>query len=89
MPVSPSAAENAFSLAALWHALGWPLLRLLMGMAAGLLIANVLEALRWTRHLARLAAPLARLAHLRSGRSRIFPGFCFSCGGQRPFVRQP
>ena len=36
-----------------------------MGMAAGLLIANVLEALRWTRHLARLAAPLARLAHLR------------------------
>lgn len=65
MPVSPSAAENAFSLAALWHALGWPLLRLLLGMAAGLLIANVLEALRWTRHLARLAAPLARLAHLR------------------------
>ena len=65
MPINPSTAENAFSLAALWHALGWPLLRLLMGMAAGLLIANVLEALRWTRHLARLAAPLARLAHLR------------------------
>lgn len=65
MPVQPFSAETAFSLPALWHALGWPLLRLLMGMAAGLLIANVLEALRWTRHLARLAAPLARLAHLR------------------------
>ena len=48
-----------------WKALGWPLCRLLLGMAFGLLIANVLEALRWTRHLARLSAPLARAAHLR------------------------
>ena len=29
------------------------------------LLANLLEALRWTRHLARLATPLARAAHLR------------------------
>lgn len=48
-----------------WQALGWPLCRLLLGMALGLLLANVLEALRWTRHLARMAAPLARAAHLR------------------------
>ena len=48
-----------------WQALGWPLCRLLLGMAFGLLVANVLEALRWTRHLARLSAPLARAAHLR------------------------
>ena len=34
-------------------------------MAFGLLVANILEALRWTRHLARLSAPLARAAHLR------------------------
>lgn len=53
------------SLAALWHALFWPMLRLLLGLAVGLLVANLLEALRWTRHLARLAAPLARAAHLR------------------------
>lgn len=52
-------------LAPFWQALGWPLCRLLLGLAAGLLLANVLEALRWTRHLARLAAPLARVAHLR------------------------
>ncbi len=48
-----------------WQALGAPLGRLLLGMAAGLLAANVLEALRWTRRLARLSAPLARAAHLR------------------------
>ena len=48
-----------------WQALGWPLCRLLLGMAFGLLVANILEALRWTRHLARLSAPLARAAHLR------------------------
>lgn len=53
------------SLLLYWQALGWPLCRLLLGMAFGLLVANVLEALRWTRHLARLSAPLARAAHLR------------------------
>lgn len=50
--------------AALWHSLIWPLLRLLLGLACGLLVANMLEALNWTRGLARLAAPLARAAHM-------------------------
>ncbi|MBD5416881.1 MAG: hypothetical protein HDR50_04320 [Desulfovibrio sp.] len=50
--------------AALWHSLLWPLLRLLLGLACGLLVANVLEALHWTRALARLAMPLARAAHM-------------------------
>lgn len=49
---------------ALWHSLLWPLLRLLLGLALGLLLANVLEALNWTRGLAHLAAPLARAAHM-------------------------
>ena len=49
---------KTFTIAALY-------LRLLLGLALGLLVANLLEALRWTRHLARLAAPLARAAHLR------------------------
>lgn len=53
------------SLLSLWNALGQPLCRLLLGLALGLLVANTLEALRWTRHLARLAQPLARAAHLR------------------------
>lgn len=49
---------------ALWQSLLWPLLRLLLGLAFGLLVANLLEALHWTRGLARLAAPLARAAHM-------------------------
>lgn len=42
----------------------WPLFRLVSGLACGLLLANLLEALRWTDQLARLAQPLARAAHL-------------------------
>lgn len=49
---------------ALWEGLLRPMCRLLMGMALGLLIANVLEALRWTRYLGRMAAPLTRFAHM-------------------------
>lgn len=56
--------ETALPLADLWQSLGWPLLRILSGMAAGLLAASLLEALRWTRPLARLASPLTRLARL-------------------------
>lgn len=51
-------------LAFLWDTLIWPLIRLLLGLAAGLLLANILECLRWTDSLALLAQPLARLAHL-------------------------
>lgn len=50
--------------ALLWDGLLRPMLRLVAGLAVGLLIANVLEALRWTRYLARLASPLARTAHM-------------------------
>ncbi|MBE6442914.1 MAG: hypothetical protein E7022_11500 [Desulfovibrio desulfuricans] len=63
---------DALSPAELWPALGSPLLRLLLGLAAGLLVANLLEALRWTRRLARLAAPLARAAHLRETSGAAF-----------------
>lgn len=52
-------------IAPLWHALGWPLVRLLASLALGLLVANVIEALNWTRFLARLAAPIIRIGHLK------------------------
>ncbi len=48
----------------LWDSLFIPMFRLLMGISLGLLIANILEALRWTKYLARFAAPLSRAAHL-------------------------
>jgi len=52
-------------IAHLWHSLIWPLGRLLASLAVGLLVANCIEALNWTRFLARLAAPVIRLGHLK------------------------
>ncbi len=57
---------------ALWTGLCLPLLRLLLGLTAGLFIAALLESLRWTQTLARLASPLARLAHLREPAGAAF-----------------
>ena len=48
----------------LWYGLGWPLCRLLFFVAIGILLGNFIEALNWTRHVARLARPLVRLGHL-------------------------
>lgn len=48
----------------LWDTLIRPLLRLLFALCAGLLAANIVEALRWTRALAAISAPLVRLARL-------------------------
>ena len=42
-----------------------PLGRLVLVMSVGLLLAGLLESLHWTRFVARLASPLARLGHLR------------------------
>lgn len=57
----------------LWNGLLWPLLRLLCGLACGLLAANLLEALRWTQGLSRAALPLARAAHLGETAAASFP----------------
>lgn len=50
----------------------WPLLKLLAGLSAGLFLASILEASGWTQHLARLAAPLAKAAHLGCAASSSF-----------------
>ncbi|MDR3319764.1 MAG: hypothetical protein LBS77_02200 [Desulfovibrio sp.] len=57
-------AITFFDFASLWLSLGQPILRLLVGLAAGVFIADTLEALHWTRSLARLAKPFARAARL-------------------------
>ncbi len=49
----------------LWNSLLWPLLRLLASLSLGLLVANLIEALNWTRFVARLAAPLIRVGHMK------------------------
>ena len=57
---------------ALWNSLVWPLARMVMGLAAGLLLANILEALHWTQGLARFCYPVARAAHMGSTASAAF-----------------
>ena len=50
----------------LWAGLGWPLIRLLFFISVGLMVANLIEALNWTRKIAFLAKPLTRFGHLSS-----------------------
>jgi hypothetical protein len=51
-------------LAEIWSQLLWPLTRILFFVALGLVIANLIESLKWTNHLAALARPLIRLGNL-------------------------
>lgn len=48
----------------LWDKLIWPLCRLLFFISIGLIIANLLESLNWTRRISALARPLIRFGHL-------------------------
>ena len=48
----------------LWDKLFWPLCRLLIFISIGLIIANLLESLNWTRRISSLARPLIRFGHL-------------------------
>ncbi len=48
----------------LWLHLGWPLLRLLIYLAIGLMVALFIESLNWTRKIAVIARPLTRIGHL-------------------------
>ncbi|WP_027185943.1 membrane protein [Desulfovibrio inopinatus] len=43
----------------------WPLTRLMIAISIGLFIANLVEALNWTRAMAKLASPLIRIGHLK------------------------
>lgn len=45
----------------LWHGLFWPLCRLTLFISLGLVVGNFLEALNWTRGMAKIATPLIRL----------------------------
>ncbi len=54
----------AVDVADLWRGLGWPLCRLLFFVSLGILVGNFIEALNWTREVARLARPLIRIGRL-------------------------
>jgi len=55
---------SADTLLTLWDRLLWPLLRLIASISIGLMIANFIESLNWTRRIAFLARPLIRFGHL-------------------------
>ena len=63
----------------LWLHLGWPLLRLLIFLAIGLLAALFIESLNWTRKMALLAQPLTRFGHLSPLTGAAF-SLCFFSG---------
>ena len=53
------------SLDILWSGLFWPLFRLLLFISLGLLVGNIVEGLRWTRAMGRVATPLIRAGRLK------------------------
>jgi len=63
----------------LWLHLGWPLLRLLLFLAIGLLAALFIESLNWTRKMAIVAQPLTRFGHLSPLTGASF-SLCFFSG---------
>ena len=54
---------SANDLIYLWQKLIWPLIRLLGFISAGLIIANLLECLNWTRRISAISQPLIRYGH--------------------------
>ncbi len=52
------------NLAEAWHSLLYPLVKLVTLVSVGLFVGNLIEALNWTRFVARLAQPLARVGRL-------------------------
>ena len=62
----------------LWTSLVWPLLRLLLFISIGLLVASFIESLNWTSKIAALARPLIRFGHLSETAGASFSMALFS-----------
>lgn len=48
----------------IWSQVAWPILRILFFVSVGLVVASLIESMKWTDRLAVLARPLIRLGHL-------------------------
>lgn len=59
------AVAETLTLPALWHGLAVPLSRLLLSVSVGLFVGTLIEALHWTRAVAKVAQPLVRLGRLK------------------------
>ena len=62
----------------MWASLVWPLLRLLLFISIGLLVASFIESLNWTSKIATLARPLIRFGHLSETAGASFSMALFS-----------
>ncbi|SHN49963.1 hypothetical protein [Desulfovibrio litoralis] len=62
----------------LWQGLGIPLLRLLLYLSIGLLIANIIEAFNWSQYLARVFRPLVRVGNFSESSAASFALAFFS-----------
>ncbi|MDC0336346.1 hypothetical protein OAN24_05590, partial [Pseudodesulfovibrio sp.] len=62
----------------LWDGLFWPLLRLMVFVSIGLFIGILIETLNWTRYVAVLASPLARIGRLKDVAAASFSMAFFS-----------
>ncbi len=62
----------------LWPSLIWPLIRLILFISIGLLIANFIEALNWTSKIALIARPLIRFGNLSETAGASFSIALFS-----------
>jgi hypothetical protein len=69
---------SADTLLLLWDRLFWPLVRLLCSLSLGLLIANFIEALNWTRKIAMLARPLVKMGNMSDVAGASFSMAVFS-----------
>ncbi|GAB7024635.1 hypothetical protein [Salidesulfovibrio brasiliensis] len=70
--------ESLLSWPLLWEGLFWPLIRLTFFISVGLFVGNLIESLNWTRHVARIAEPLARRARLKDVSAAAFSLAFFS-----------
>ena len=62
----------------IWEQVIWPLVRILLFISVGLLVANLIESLNWTNRMAILARPLIRLGNLSSTTGASFSMAFFS-----------
>ncbi len=62
----------------LWAQIIWPLLRIMLFISVGLVVANFIEALNWTNRMAVLARPLIRLGRLSAVTGASFSMAFFS-----------
>ncbi|MDP2848541.1 MAG: hypothetical protein Q8O35_10160 [Humidesulfovibrio sp.] len=59
------AVAETLTVSALWHGLAVPLSSLLLSISVGLFVGTLIEALHWTRAVAKVAQPLVRLGRLK------------------------